>query len=400
LEILAGSAALAGLREDWYLANRCAKTELEAADGRWQEALLGVGHDHLMSLEELAAAFTQQVVPAMSAVGTRVKHWLYWRAVVTWALAHKCMARLLPMTEQTLMALSWDLINLHCAAGQVSDVWSAVQARHLELRLVPPLTGKGTFSRFRKGVASLTGQPYRLSYPVLKENIHALLLLDVDSPVQLRNLLLTAVSTVCAIRPAETRKLRACDMQYDYDRGRGLDKYDGSAALRVPQRKQDQVRKGHNPRIGRSKDPRKDIVYQMRRYMGANGLRVSNACHQKGNPGAACANCPPMFPRSKQEWRKGTDGVARQRTVLTDQPMSPAGVTAAIRQAMEMVGADGSRFTAKACRKGGISVAMEAGVPESVLWMQSGHSQTKAARVYVELSSPALLFDSYLAFGL
>ena len=84
------------------------------------------------------------------------------------------------------------------------------------------------------------------------------------------------------------------------------------------------------------------------------------------------------------------------------QPLSEtqAGVTAAIRKVLSLVGADGQCFTAKAARKGGISAAMEASVPECVLWMQSGHSQSRAARVYVETASPTLLFDTFGAFGL
>ena len=51
-------------------------------------------------------------------------------------------------------------------------------------------------------------------------------------------------------------------------------------------------------------------------------------------------------------------------------------------------------FSGISARKGGLSTAIEAGVPEAVLFMRSGHGQSKAARVYVDLGSPALLFDT------
>ena len=38
--------------------------------------------------------------------------------------------------------------------------------------------------------------------------------------------------------------------------------------------------------------------------------------------------------------------------------------------------------------------------PEAILWMQSGHAQDAAARRYVELNSPALLYSTYEAFDL
>ena len=42
----------------------------------------------------------------------------------------------------------------------------------------------------------------------------------------------------------------------------------------------------------------------------------------------------------------------------------------------------------------------QGGVPEHILWMQSGHAQDVAARRYVQLNSPALLYRTYEAFGL
>jgi hypothetical protein len=65
-----------------------------------------------------------------------------------------------------------------------------------------------------------------------------------------------------------------------------------------------------------------------------------------------------------------------------------------------LTGLDTACFSGVSARKGGLSMAIEAGVPEHILWMQSGHAQTKAARVYVQLGSPALLYDTWKAFGL
>ena len=56
--------------------------------------------------------------------------------------------------------------------------------------------------------------------------------------------------------------------------------------------------------------------------------------------------------------------------------------------------------TTFSARKGGLSKAIEGGVPEHILWMQSGHAQDVAARRYVQLNSPALLYSTYESFGL
>ena len=49
---------------------------------------------------------------------------------------------------------------------------------------------------------------------------------------------------------------------------------------------------------------------------------------------------------------------------------------------------------------GGLTVATEAGVPESVMWMRSGHAQDRAAQHYVRLTNPDRLYDTWRAFSL
>ncbi len=64
------------------------------------------------------------------------------------------------------------------------------------------------------------------------------------------------------------------------------------------------------------------------------------------------------------------------------------------------MGFNTSGFSGISARRGGLSTAIEAGVPEAILWMQSGHAQDLAARRYVELNSPALLYRTYESFDL
>jgi len=64
------------------------------------------------------------------------------------------------------------------------------------------------------------------------------------------------------------------------------------------------------------------------------------------------------------------------------------------------VGYDPEWFSGVCARRGGISRALEAKVPEHILWMQTGHSQTKSARVYAELGIPKLLYETWGAFQL
>ena len=48
-------------------------------------------------------------------------------------------------------------------------------------------------------------------------------------------------------------------------------------------------------------------------------------------------------------------------------------------------GANPVYFAGISTRKGGITIAIEAGVPQEILFLQSGHGQTRAARRYMNL---------------
>jgi hypothetical protein len=65
-------------------------------------------------------------------------------------------------------------------------------------------------------------------------------------------------------------------------------------------------------------------------------------------------------------------------------------VTAALRT----TGVQPSAFSGVSCRMGCLAVATAAGVPEPIMWMQSGHAQSMAVRRYVRLTDPDRLYVS------
>ena len=71
-----------------------------------------------------------------------------------------------------------------------------------------------------------------------------------------------------------------------------------------------------------------------------------------------------------------------------------------ILKALKRAGADTRDFSGVCARRGCISTAVEAGVPEAILWLQSGHAQSVSARSYIKLSKPDLLFSTWAAFNL
>jgi hypothetical protein len=95
-----------------------------------------------------------------------------------------------------------------------------------------------------------------------------------------------------------------------------------------------------------------------------------------------------MFPKSSG------DGFNTSRAPTSSE------VSRMIVRGLSHVGFDTSLFSGISARKGGLSTAIEAGVPEHILWMQSGHAQDVAARRYVQLRSPTRLYETWAAFRL
>jgi len=90
-----------------------------------------------------------------------------------------------------------------------------------------------------------------------------------------------------------------------------------------------------------------------------------------------------------QDWRsrRAAPWVARQ-------------VTNAVLNALRMIGVDTKHYSGLSMRRGGISAALAARVPEPILFLQSGHGSNCAARNYMVPKNPNVLYETYLAFGL
>ena len=100
----------------------------------------------------------------------------------------------------------------------------------------------------------------------------------------------------------------------------------------------------------------------------------------------------PLFPRTRR-WRGNvmiSDGYA----------CSPQRMSEDIKFAMSQMGANPDRFSGVSARKGGLSTAIEAGIHEAVLFLQTGHGQAKAARDYMHIRDPSVLIQVFGAFKL
>ena len=114
---------------------------------------------------------------------------------------------------------------------------------------------------------------------------------------------------------------------------------------------------------------------------------VSPLCTKLRFPAARCPYCPPLF-------------LAFSSTADLKKNCSRQMVSSAVKRCMIMIGVDPLNFSGISMRRGGLSVAIHARVPEAILYIQSGHGKGSSARRYIVQSDPQVLFESSQAFGL
>ena len=393
IHLLRGSHLFAGVDQRAMLQDISMATALERGYGNWEQVVRSLGGPRVgASLAELTAAFDEHVLPARSRPGTRRGNWHNWSCVVTWAIVHKATRHILPMSRDTLKALTWDLISFAVSHSSIRAVWSAVNARHRLFGYTPPINERLEFTAWVRAIGSIMGRPLSLKLPIHKKVVAWLLRWRPDGVADNRNRLMTALATVACLRVSELARLQVCDLWFDFLTAWGIPGYEGTCGVHVGNRKNDAERKGHHPVLGRSVDPQLDIVQQLRFWMSWTGLTVHPKCEKRRRPAARCLLCPPLFPTTQ----KGPGG----RTVVTDVACSPQRASGCIKACAEAAGCASSRFSGVSARKGGISTAIDAGVSEAILFLQSGHGQAKAARNYMQLGDPRRLLETFDAFEL
>jgi hypothetical protein len=301
--------------------------------------------------------------------------------VLTWGVAHEEVKSLLPMAQETLKAITQEMLMVGCAAGTIRGLWAAIEDRHRVFGYTPPLALRGgDFSRFSKAVASVKGMPSRLIFPIGVHHIRSMLELVGLTIAQRRDMLICVVGTVMCLRVNEVDQLQICDVIWYLDAAFHA-KYQNTFACRLYKRKQDTARKGLYPRAGAA------VADRLRAYTTQLGLAVSANCTKGRYPGARCRACMPLFPRVVK-------GEVTSRSVSRQQ------VTNAVLNSLRMIGVDTEHYSGKSMRSGGISAALAARVQEPILFLQSCHGAHCAARNYMTPRDPHVLYETYLAFGL
>jgi len=358
-------------------------------------------------MEESLAAFVRHVMPMERARRTRQKYATHRLTVLTWAVWKGVLKDLLPMSTDALRAFIWDALAFESTISVLKHCVNAIKAWHRRPGMPAPADGPGDYRRLTNSLAHFQGTPRRMIFPLHARAVRRLLLLPVPEHAacsgprggcrvcreflhRWRDCLLGAVATLSCSRCAEAGALQSCDLWVDFDLEAGYQRWAGGAALIVKIRKNDQFRQGHQPRLGVPRDPRLHVVRQLLAFMRAVGNGPRPGCTKRADPQCPCPVCPPLFPRSAD----------RGRSFDLSRLPTAGEASAMVVRALGHVGYNTALFSGISARRGGLSTAIEAGVPEAILWMQSGHAQDVAARRYIQLRSPKLLYRTWEAFRL
>ena len=189
--------------------------------------------------------------------------WAIARMAVTWAIARKAVELILPMSLETLKALTWGMVCSEVPSLQIEMVWRPIQARHRQFQMRQTLFATNLYLSWVKMLSSVRGRPPYLKHPVQKQVVRWLLGWQPTSLAAHRARLLTVVATSACSRVNEVALLQVCDLWWDHLTGYGVPGSGGTCSLRIVRRKHDTQCKGHWPALGRPRDWSVDIVQQL-----------------------------------------------------------------------------------------------------------------------------------------
>ena len=292
----------------------------------------------------------------------------------------------MPASKDLVQAWALELMMLGGTPSLIRSSIAAVQSRHTEYGFVPPLNGKMEFKRLMKAVGSLQGTPRRQIMPLTRRMLRRLLRLKGLTRAQNRNVLITVLGTQLCCRVGELKRLQVCDFLQGYD-AQYSRRYKRAAAFRIRKRKQDQLRRGLYPRLLPGSTSELCTIRRVLQLLADDSKEISTSCTKEANPAARCRHCPPLFSSERR--------VEGQR-----QRMSRQQISGAVKSSLKLIGIDSKRVSGISMRRGGISAAIHARVPEPVLFLQSGHGAGIAARAYMVPEDPRVLFETAHALRL
>jgi integrase len=338
-----------------------------------------------MTLRQKAETFQTTVLLMNSALSTRKKLQTDWETVVSWAVANDAESKILPMPLHILYALLFDFVALGYSGSRQKEFINSIQDRHKRFSITPPLKYHRDYSKIINSILKIKGKTEQLKLPVNPMCIKHMLSKSTASFSEEQEVLAVALGAACAARPSEVTQIRLCQIRIGADAEiDSSPKYKNSAVVHLHTRKQDQLRKGHDMRIGRPINPRFDVLNRLEKMWQSKSIAPHPLCQATSDPSQQCVLCPFAFSKTT------TGGKLIQGT-----PQSTDWYSKAVRKHIGSQFPNPSRFSGKSTRIGAISNALNYGIPEEIIYLQSGHGPSKSGRSYMQLGMLHHLYRMY-----
>jgi len=380
---LQGHQVLQGLSKKLrrvFLEDRSAPTVVERAGGH----MVGVSHDGGatdFSLQELSAVYRNVFEKGRLKASTRAGYQRSLNKVRVFFVSRQLVKASLPMSSHHFKAMVAEFLLCGETSNTIRNISSAVVEWHRGAGLEPPFKADGEFARIMDTVSVAAGKGRQPLTPITRYHVERLLRLVGLSPAQERSVLMVLTGVVLAGRCEHVANRRICDVLQDFDVDKGPE-YAGGGAIFIKRQKQDRYGSGLYPRYSSG-----IFSQKLRRWIKKYRLDVGSGCEKVHGGNGLCRVCPPLFPRHlNQEGKR--------------EPVTPQMVSDGVKEAMRLIGVDPERITGRSMRRGALTAGVKASVPEEVLYLQSGHGQAKAGRMYINDFSPETLYATSRAMGL
>jgi hypothetical protein len=360
-------------------------TEFEKAQGRpLVFRMEDESNPFLSSLAAKAALFDAQVGPSTQKPATRASYWCAWRSFATFLLIHGAGDQCLPASEMAIKAFGVQLLMVGYTGASLTGFVEAILDRHKQWKVdltVPKATIHAWLAAMQKGL----GLPKRDKFFILPVHIRCVLQLPRTSLRQLRDACIMVVGTICALRVSEIARIDVCDLLWDFD---GTD----TLAILLWYRKNDGLKRGLFPRIGKGSSLATCPLALLREYVAAAKLEVSKGCTKGKWKRSPCNACGRLF--------RNTTAAGKAMAVMQqDQTVNRSIIAAAVKDNLLRIGVAPDNFSAVSMRRGGVSAAVAAGVNETLWKLQSGH-RSIAWQHYADVVRREQLYEFCNAFGL
>ena len=385
-------ASVEGLRpmlprhlHDRFLKPPAGKTDFEIAEGRPLTFLQSSVAPAMAGLAAKARLFRDQVLPATQEVLTRKGNFGAWRTFLTFLLIEGALLAAMPATEDAVQAFFMHLVLTGYSGARLTSFAEAIIDRHY-LYAVQPQVPPERIRWWATAATKRLGLPQSEKFPVLATHIRAFLRIPRTSLRMLRDVTMLCVGTICALRSSELLKLDVCDV---------LDGIDGKGTMGILlwKRKNDGHKRGLYPRIGQAKDASLCVIALVRTYLRRTGLTVSPKCTKGTYRRSPCDECGRLF-------RNTTAGGSRmEETASPRHGVSSGTLRNALKTALASIGVEPSKYSPVSLRKGGVSTALAAGIPEDLRKLQSGH-KSACWKAYADNVHRAQLYRFFSSFGL